>query len=175
MNIDVMLVHRYAGVGSDVAAWVTHLGEPQFLLPVVFLLFWWKQPAFGRRGYWARLVLSAALTTAVVQVAKAQINRPRPGAVIAKVRSLPGGHLRAKAFPSGHTATAAWVAGALWFIVRLGPLAFLFILLSAAVAWSRVAIGAHWPSDVAVGWMLGFMIPALAAMRRHRQPEMDDL
>jgi membrane-associated phospholipid phosphatase len=171
MSFDAMLVHRYAGWGSDVAAWVTHLGEPQYILPVVLLLLWWKQPAFGRRGYWMRLVLSAGLTTAVVQVTKAQVNRQRPGAVIAKVRTLPGGHLRAKAFPSGHTATAAWVAGALWFIARLGPMAFIFLMLSAAVAWSRVAIGAHWPSDVAVGWMLGFMIPALAAMGRRRHPE----
>ena len=47
-------------------------------------------------------------------------------------------------------------------------------LLSAAVvgvglvvAWSRVAIGAHWFGDVVVGLALGFLL-AFLALRRHR-------
>jgi undecaprenyl-diphosphatase len=56
-------------------------------------------------------------------------------------------------FPSGHAATAFAVAVALaWFLPRWRLPLF---LLAAAIAASRVMVGAHYPSDVIAGAFLG--------------------
>jgi len=59
-------------------------------------------------------------------------------------------------FPSGHASMAfacAWILGAHFRTLRL-PL----LILAAMIALSRVVVGAHWPSDVLVGSVIGLMI-----------------
>ena len=56
-------------------------------------------------------------------------------------------------FPSGHTATIVALMAALWW---LWPEHLLFyIIVAAIVAGSRVAVGAHYPSDVIAGAFIG--------------------
>ena len=76
-------------------------------------------------------------------------------------------------FPSGHTVTAFATAVAVaWFVPRWRwPL----LLVALAVAVSRVAIGAHYPSDVLAGAILGsatsyFMARAWARRRIAFEP-----
>ncbi|WP_417282097.1 bifunctional phosphatase PAP2/diacylglycerol kinase family protein [Antrihabitans spumae] len=65
-------------------------------------------------------------------------------------------------FPSGHAATAAAFATA---VAIESPKAGLVVApVAAAVAYSRVHIGVHWPSDVVVGAALGVGV-ALATRR----------
>jgi undecaprenyl-diphosphatase len=60
------------------------------------------------------------------------------------------------AFPSGHSATAFACATVLaWYDRRLAVPAF---VLAAAIAWSRVYVGVHWPLDVLGGAVLGLGI-----------------
>ena len=55
----------------------------------------------------------------------------------------------ADSFPSAHASTAAYVALA-------GPFpALIMVAWAALVAWSRVQLGRHHPSDVAAGLALG--------------------
>jgi membrane-associated phospholipid phosphatase len=64
-------------------------------------------------------------------------------------------------FPSGHAATAAALMTALWC---LWPRHLLFyIALAAAVAASRVVIGAHYPSDVVMGAFVAVLITRILA------------
>jgi len=69
-------------------------------------------------------------------------------------------------FPSGHAATAFAGATALYRFLphRAVPL----YLLAAAIAWSRVYVGVHYPSDVLVGAALGVAttLLLLLAIRR---------
>lgn len=56
-------------------------------------------------------------------------------------------------FPSGHTTTSFACATVLSaFAPKAAPA---FVLLAAAIAYSRLYIGVHWPLDVAGGVVLG--------------------
>jgi undecaprenyl-diphosphatase len=77
---------------------------------------------------------------------------------------------RSTSFPSGHSAAAfAFATGA---SVELPPLAPALLPLAAAVAYSRVHTGVHYPSDVVAGVAIGIGAGALAevlAARVRRQ------
>jgi undecaprenyl-diphosphatase len=128
----------------------------------------------GRRAA-CQGVLAIALTSAVTNlVLKPLAGRQRP------VRSdgRPGADSRrvrrpaSRSFPSGHAASAFAFASA---VGQAAPAARVPVHLAAAiVAYSRVHTGVHYPSDVAVGAIMGELcgraVRALAthpaAMRR---------
>jgi undecaprenyl-diphosphatase len=77
---------------------------------------------------------------------------------------------RSTSFPSGHSAAAFAFATAA--SAELPPLAPALLPLAAAVAYSRVHIGVHYPSDVAAGVAIGIGAGALtqvltASVRSH--------
>jgi undecaprenyl-diphosphatase len=69
-------------------------------------------------------------------------------------------------FPSGHTATA--FAGATVLSALYPRAAPAFVLLAAAIAYSRLYVGVHFPLDVASGFAIGVAtaLLLLAAARR---------
>ena len=76
-----------------------------------------------------------------------------------------------ESFPSGHSFSAAvvWIGMAIAFaaISKRHSVRYTIIgaamVLSAGVAWSRVMLGVHFPSDVVAGWMGGAGWAFLAA------------
>lgn len=72
-----------------------------------------------------------------------------------KEMSKPQGQLRGKSFPSSHTVNMFAVATVVaCFYRRIGIVVY---LLAAAVAWSRIYCGAHWPSDIPPSMALGLL------------------
>jgi undecaprenyl-diphosphatase len=69
-------------------------------------------------------------------------------------------------FPSGHAATS--FAAATILSAKVPRLAPVWLLLAAAIAFSRVYVGVHYPLDIVGGAVLGLLIALLmlAADRR---------
>ena len=147
---------------KDVVVWFTALGS----LPVVALLVaataaW----AVARRRYLDAAALAAAflITWLAVGVGKAAYDRPRP----------PGSHVvtEGMSYPSGHAAFAvAWVACAVVLVRGGAGIATRFavvtvaIVLTVAIALSRVYLRAQYLSDVDGGLALATAIFALVGV-----------
>jgi undecaprenyl-diphosphatase len=63
-------------------------------------------------------------------------------------------------FPSGHAATS--FAGATLLALAVPRLTVPFLALAAAIAWSRVYVGVHYPFDIAAGALLGAGVALVA-------------
>jgi undecaprenyl-diphosphatase len=108
----------------------------------------------GRRAGAATAAASLAATYIVQVRVKPIFRRVRPfvnrEATVVGIR--PADH----SFPSGHTASSFAAATALaMFYPRAAPLAY---SLATAVGMSRVHLGVHFPSDAAVGGVIGIGI-----------------
>jgi undecaprenyl-diphosphatase len=71
-------------------------------------------------------------------------------------------------FPSGHASTS--FAGATLLALLVPGLAVPFFALAAAIAWSRVYVGVHFPLDVLAGAALGTAVALAVATTLRRLP-----
>jgi len=102
-----------------------------------------------------RFGLGVLVAILLTWTAKAAFALPRPSDLYANDMAWAlGAPDSLYTFPSGHAVYTAAVVASLW---PLGPWPFrlLLLALAAAVGWSRVALGAHFPADVVAGYMLG--------------------
>jgi undecaprenyl-diphosphatase len=110
--------------------------------------------AWGLAGY--RIILLAAANAALMHclypVIKRRFRRVRPFKADPNLPSLLN-TLDEHSFPSGHAMT---LTGVLAPIVMLWPAtAISAALMGCCMAWSRIATGHHYPSDVFAGILLG--------------------
>jgi undecaprenyl-diphosphatase len=130
------------------------------------LAFWWRRPS---------LLFEVALADLIAQLVsyglKQDIGRERPNVAYAEPKPLVHAPHDAS-FPSGHAAASFACATVLSFYApRAAPV---FFVLAAAIAWSRVYVGVHYPLDVLGGAVLGFGIAIalrwLTAVLRRSRP-----
>jgi len=101
---------------------------------------------------------AAPLAGVLTRLGKMMADNPRPLEVVGEQGiHVIGEPLFIAAMPSGHALTAFAAATAIYFsLVPERRLKFLWLFaLAFGVGLSRVAVGAHWPADVAVGAALG--------------------
>jgi undecaprenyl-diphosphatase len=117
-----------------------------------------RRPLLATTAITAATVWSADL---VVAVLKRVVDRDRPYVVLPEAEPLLRWDVSAS-FPSGHAATSA--AGAVILGYLLGRRAWGVAALAAAVAYSRVYIGVHYPLDVLVGAAIGAAVALVAVL-----------
>jgi undecaprenyl-diphosphatase len=147
-------VHHRAGWLDPVFEDLSYAGRLGLLWIVVALVLC---GLYRRWGVFALTVIAVALSDWTAMGVKALIDRPRPPLRYPEPKTLvPLPH--DASFPSGHAATSFAAATILSFAFpRFAPALY---VLAAAVAFSRVYVGVHYPLDVLGGAVLG----VLAAM-----------
>jgi membrane-associated phospholipid phosphatase len=122
----------------------------------------------GRRAALAGLT-SIAVSSAVVNVAlKRLYPRERPdrataGVIFSRQTRMP----ESASFPSGHSASGFAFATAVGHQIPL--LSFPLRVLAAAVAYSRVHSGVHYPGDTIVGSLTGAVVGLMVSARFNRR------
>jgi membrane-associated phospholipid phosphatase len=143
--------------------WLSHLGDPE-AVGLMGLALACLALARGKPRHAAAVILLLALTSVSSQVLKAVIDYPRWESLY--VFPI----VRDAAFPSGHATAAMTIAlcGVLVAPPRARPLAAAAGLVFAlAISYSLLAIGSHFPSDVAAGFLVatGWTLVVVAALR----------
>lgn len=113
----------------------------------------------GRRAGMATALASLAATYVVQQRVKPLFRRVRP--FVNREARVVGIRPPDHSFPSGHTASSFAAATALaFFYPKAAPVAY---TLATGVGVSRVHLGVHFPSDAAVGGVIGIGIGTFTA------------
>ncbi len=102
------------------------------------------------------LLVIAALPLA--SLVKVFIRRNRPATLYVNNMKI-----KSYSFPSSHSYSSALACGYFTILsIENGAIQFapIFMAITFAVGLSRVIVGAHYPSDVLAGWLLGFIILA---------------
>jgi len=144
------------------------------LFALLMIAGWWLA-----RGGRSAAAMAAALAVPVAVVAayvandivKSVFDEVRPCRLITAPATIqPCPAVGDWSFPSNHAAIAAASAAALWLLDRrLGMIATLAALV---MGFARIWVGAHYPHDVLVGFVLGaaVAVPVVLAARRWAPP-----
>ncbi|MGD8457779.1 MAG: phosphatase PAP2 family protein [Anaerolineales bacterium] len=138
------------GLLRNVAILFGHSGDSWFWL-VGLLVLWMVGDAYWKGRALVMMGAILALAT-IVMILKFTIRRKRPEGELGQIYRKTDPH----SFPSGHAARALML-GVLALI--LGPPWFGIVLIvwGPLVGLARVAMGVHYVSDVAVGWVIGII------------------
>lgn len=171
-EIDIAIVRSLLEYGQD-NTWFALLGyflAQELILVIVvavYVLWRYPEPVSHRHGNQKAVVL-ALLTTVMALALKTLIAsvlyRARPYISHPDLFVFPMVRVDPPSFPSAHTLVAFALAGSLWFsgIKKLGGG---LLLIATLVAFGRVAVGVHYPSDV-IG---GAVIALATAWFLHRE------
>ena len=129
---------------------ISRLGDGMFwyvMLAVVWIL---QGLMYGLQILYA--IMSSLIGTGIYKILKHKTVRPRPYQVhqVIRLGERPLDHF---SFPSGHTLHAVMTTTVLGYIQPV--LLMLMLPFTILVAISRMILGLHFPSDVAVGAMIG--------------------
>ena len=142
---------------------ITYLGDCLVLFPFVFI-FLFLAPKF-----WEALLTSSLFTLITSALLKFIFAVPRPAAMINMdaftIMGRP--NIMHTSLPSGHSMTAFTVVTILLFAFMPKKASHkmlwsaILILSGLVIAFSRVAVGAHYPFDVVLGCAIGFIMAIL--------------
>ena len=138
---------------------ITHLGGASATIAVTLSL------ALFAHGSLRILAVQALIALAIshipVAIFKKKYPRLRPYLVLPQTRTCKK-PLVDHSFPSGHT--TAIFASILPFAMSTPLLALILLPIAFTVAYSRIYLGLHYPSDCMVGALLGFSSAILASV-----------
>ena len=158
----VWLQARLGAAGAAVASVFSMFGEELACVAVLGFLYWCYDKKFGK--YVGLNVLTALVLNPMV---KNVFIRRRPYFDHPEIQCLKPVDKSADiydiaaqgySFPSGHSANAVTVYSSLPQYKRNKALAVIGVLLPLLVGVSRVCVGAHYPTDVLCGWLLGLAV-----------------
>ena len=163
-----------SGIGSWLLSNLSAFGEQLLLVAIMGFLYWGLDKSFGKyvglnvlmANVWNPLIKNAALRLRPYFATEYDVKLLRlvdSGADAMDVAA------QGYSFPSGHSASAAAAYISLAAYEKKQKLLWaLAIVLPLLVGFSRVYVGAHYPTDVLAGWVLGAVIAALIPWLRRK-------
>jgi len=161
-----------SGFGFWILSNLSAFGEQMLLVAIMGFFYWGLNKEFGKYlgvnilmvNIWNPMIKNVALRLRPYFVEEYNVQLLRlidSGADPMDIAA------QGYSFPSGHSSNAATIYGSLavheknrrWLWV-------LAIVLPLLVGFSRVFVGAHFPTDVIWGWVLGIVTIALVALLR---------
>jgi membrane-associated phospholipid phosphatase len=148
---DQLRVAEKPGALRDVAIFFAHSGDSWFW-GVALIILWWFGDTFWKQWAIIELVGISVLAVLVMSL-KFIIRRRRPEGEWGGIYRNTDPH----SFPSGHAARAFMIA---LVAIGLGPgwAALILWIWAPLVALARVAMGVHYVSDVAAGFVVGILM-----------------
>lgn len=129
----------------------TTLGEENFFLVGMPILYWAIDPAMGFRAGFLLLV-----SNGINGAFKLAFHGPRPFWLDPQVKAL-----RVETsfgIPSGHAQNAAAVWGGLASYLHRPWAWIIAAILAFFIGFSRLVLGVHFPTDVLAGWLIGALL-----------------
>lgn len=154
--------HTLTGYIASLPSWlhtpfliVTFIGQPIITMGIGLVI---AGIAFGRNNQRLLIASVVALSTMGINtIMKYAFERDRP--LTEYVANMV---IKSYSFPSGHAAGSTVMFGLLAYLAFQalpqpwgGVTAALLVLLILSIGISRVYLGAHFPSDVVTGWVVG--------------------
>ena len=139
---------------------VSILGEETVMVLVIGLIYWCLNKELGRK-----MALGMVLSLLSGEMIKCAVMRRRPYFDHSEVSCLraPSGKgdvmdvvVQGYSFPSLHASNSVVMFGTLARSARRRWQVVLCLVLIALIGFSRSFLGVHYPTDVLVGWVLGF-------------------
>lgn len=143
----------YGATPAWIAEPITHLGSKGGVWVLAALVLLAIGPHLNRRTGAAILAAIAVNTLLVDLLIKRTVGRTRPWSIMDVDLDDTLMNPHSYSFPSGHAATA--FAAAIILAARFPRWRWPLLGLATLIALSRVVLGAHWPSDIAAGALIG--------------------
>ncbi len=130
------------------------LGSLEFYILLVTAVYWCFDTRLG-----FRLALIMVLSQGLNDILKVVFHSPRPYWVSRKVMAF--GSYHSFGLPSGHAQDSVCVWGYLANFSKKFEAGAIVIALIFIIGISRIYLGAHFPTDVVAGWVIGTLMLTL--------------
>ena len=166
-----------SGFGFWLLSNLSALGEQLLMVAVMGFLYWGLNKEFGKYvglnilmvNVWNPMIKNVARRLRPYFVPEYNVKLLRLVDNSADAMDVAA---QGYSFPSGHSAGAVTLYGSLAVHEKKRKLLWvLTIVLPLLVGFSRVCMGAHYPTDVLCGWLLGALILALIPWLRRKLPK----
>ena len=167
LNLDLILFysinHLPHGYFVDMCVSILHIITSGALLYYLCIVFLFIKRRFTAGFLW---FISLVITSSIVTMLKSLVQRPRPFQVLSD--AIVGIPLPSSfSFPSGEASTAFATAVFLFFLIKNRTARILIFLFASLIAFERVYMGHHYPSDVIIGGLIGAVVSYLVVRKRN--------
>ena len=155
------LQSHIGNAGISIISFFSMFGEELFLILILGFIYWSYDKKLGRT-----MGLSAIMGLTWNTMAKNIVLRRRPyfdheGIKILRMvdpeADIYDISAQGYSFPSGHSTNVATVFSSLAINLRKRWVTVVAITIPLLTGFSRIVVGAHYPTDVLAGWMLGLI------------------